>query len=208
LIDLHTHILPAVDDGPDTVEESLALATAMAGLGFTRIFLTPHWPGFAPRGMTVAEVGADLEGRAAAFADRASTAVPAVRFFPGAEFSLDEQLPAWCAGRPGMGRFVLVDACFGVLPRDPGRLVRPLRKAGLTVLLVHPERCPDLRPGGEALASFAEGAALVGNLGSLSGLYRRGARDAARELLDRGLYWAFASDVHSLDQVPFIEKGM
>lgn len=209
MIDLHTHILPGVDDGSESVEGSLRLAEALWVMGFERIFLTPHWPTLRPYREGPEPVARDLEDRAADLARRAAPSLPRVRFHPGAEYPLDEELPRWCSYRPGGGRFVLVDACFQELPHDPGRLIRPLREAGLRVLLVHPERSHALRGGSAALASFlAEGAALVGNLGSLSGLYRRAARDAARDLLDRGLYWAFASDLHNPSQVPFIEKGL
>jgi protein-tyrosine phosphatase len=209
VIDLHTHIMAGVDDGPADEDTSLVLAAALERLGFTRVFLTPHWPAFPGAGKDAGEQTRTLAVRMSAFAVRAAAVVPHIRFLAGAEYPLDEMLGEWAADRPGGGRFVLVDACFAVLPRDPGRMIRPLREAGLFTLLVHPERSPDLRAGSPALSSFvAEGAALVGNLGSLGGLYRRETRDAARELLRRGLYWAFASDLHHPGQLPAVEKGL
>ncbi len=209
MIDIHTHILPGVDDGPDDEETSLALSDGLGRLGFDRVFLTPHWPAFPRAGMDAGGTARMLEERMSVFAARAAARVAGVRFLAGAEYPVDENLPEWTAARPGGGRFVLVDACFTVLPREPGRLIRHLREAHLAALLVHPERSPDLRAGSPALASFlAEGAALVGNLGSLSGLYRKEARDAARELLQRGLYWAFASDLHDPGQLPFVARGL
>ena len=43
MIDLHSHILPGLDDGPEKIEESLDMAAQYAAAGFWRVAATPHW---------------------------------------------------------------------------------------------------------------------------------------------------------------------
>jgi len=73
VIDLHTHVLPGIDDGPGTVEDSIALARAAAADGTTTLVATPHvsweFPGndAAAIGAAVEAVAADRAHRAASF---------------------------------------------------------------------------------------------------------------------------------------------
>jgi protein-tyrosine phosphatase len=137
VIDLHSHLLPGVDDGSRTVEQSVGVLRRMAGLGITDVCLTPHL-----RAQESANAPPDRHDTA--FAALRAEAPDLPRLHRGAEVMLDRPLPL---GGDHMRRITLggtryllvefprlvsVDAVTNALCR--------VREAGLTSVLAHPER--------------------------------------------------------------------
>ena len=201
-VDLHSHILPGLDDGPAKVEESLRMLEGLEGLGFNHVFATPHhrldsWKGLdsAVVEKTVDEIQAMISARGIG-----------LTLHPGMEFDLDETLPERARSRPGGKGPLLVDIGFWGVPRDLQGLMSLLPG---NVCLVHPERNNDLCKDNDQLETLiAGGIRLIGNLGSLSGLYGERVKRRSCELLEKRLYWAFASDLHSEDHLDWISKGI
>jgi len=125
------------------------------------------------------------------------------------EFDLDETLPERVAAIPGGASHILVDTGFFGVPRNLADLIGKVEDKGIRVLLVHPERNRDLCLSRHMLSGLIRsGVRLLGNIGSFSGMYGRKVKRDARELLKNGYYWAIASDMHSIDQVPWIRDGI
>ena len=90
LVDLHAHILPGLDDGPDDTAGSLRMLNALEEMGFEYVFATPHhrlysWEGLDPE---TVEEGVKSLGRAA------SENGIRIKLLPGMEYDLDESLAA------------------------------------------------------------------------------------------------------------------
>ncbi len=204
-VDLHTHILPGLDDGPEEADESLRMLEGLEGLGFSHVFATPHhrlysWEGLDPA--TIDRATEDIRGQVSARGME-------LKLYPGMEFDLDESLAERSRTRPGASGPLLVDIGFWGVPRDLGKLFNALQGTGSAVCLVHPERNDELCRDLVELADLvATGIKLVGNLGSLSGMYGLQVRKRAREVLGKQLYWAFASDLHGDKQLVWIDKGI
>lgn len=204
-VDLHAHVLPGLDDGPEDLAQTLEMLKALEGLGYGNVFATPHhrlysWDGLDPetveRGVRKVRKAAEEKGIG-------------VRLWPGMEFDLDESLPERAASAPGKGNHLLVDAGFWGVPRGLAALLGQLMDAGTRVLLVHPERNRDLCRDRRLIRTVvASGVRLLGNLGSFSGMYGQRARHDAGDLLKEGLYWAVATDMHAPDQSPWIRDGI
>ncbi len=196
VIDLHSHILPGVDDGVRTLDEAVALARAAAAEGVTTIAATPHVRHDYPTAVERMEAGV-AEVRAAL----AAAGVP-VEVVPGGELDLefsatfsDDELRRFSLG--GGGRYVLLEFPDAGWPLALDGRLAALRALGLTALLAHPERNAEVRARPGVLAAAVEHGALVQvTAGSLEGRMGRTAQAAARRLLELGLVHVLATDAH------------
>ena len=201
-VDLHTHILPGLDDGPAEAEESLRMLEGLEKLGFSTVFATPHhrldsWEGLEPD--VVERTADDIR-------EMGISRGLKLKLHAGMEFDLDETLPDRSRSRPGNNSPLLVDIGFWSLPKDLEGLLSLLPG---DVCLVHPERNDELCRDTVRLEKLVGGGVrLLGNLGSLSGLYGERVNERSRELLENELYWAFASDLHSYEQLDWISDGI
>lgn len=222
LIDWHCHILPGLDDGAKSLDESLAIARELAAVGIKTVYCTPH----CMRGVfdtTPAQVRdgmANLQGEL----DRAAIDL---HLEPGMEYSLDEFFPEELdrllpLGETGM---VLLEAPNLADPRQLKELLFQVNRRRFIPLIAHPERSPifqflpergflqrlknrlsrhDADLGGQASLLHelkSMGCRLQGNLGSFSGYYGSGVKNQALVLKSAGLYDCYGTDVHHPGQI-------
>jgi len=136
VIDLHSHLLPGVDDGSRTVEQSVGVLRRMAELGITDVCLTPH-----VRAQEAAT--APPERHDTAFAALLAEAPELPRLHRGAEVMLDRPLPLGDHMRRitlGGARYLLVEFPRLVTADAVMNALTRIREAGLTAVLAHPER--------------------------------------------------------------------
>ena len=197
MIDLHSHILPGLDDGPATAEESLELARAAVADGVDVIAATPHvrddWP-TTPDAMETA-----LERLRAAIAE----AEIGLDVRPGGELALEHlSLPPEELRRFGLGgsaTYLLVETPYVGWPLDIAERLFLLRAAGFTPVLAHPERNRDVQADPEARLGplVAAGTLVQLTAASVDGRLGRRVRDASKRLLELGLAHLIASDAHT-----------
>ncbi len=205
LVDLHAHILPGLDDGPEDLPGSLKMLEAFEEMGFGHVFATPHHRLYSWEGIKPETVENGVRDVAMAAAEKGI----GLNLLPGMEFDLDETLPERVSAIPGGAGHFLVDVGFWGVPRDLAGLLGKVMDIGTKVLLVHPERNRELcRLRQELSDLIASGVRLLGNIGSISGMYGQKVQRDARDLLKEGYYWAMASDMHSHDQSPWIRDGI
>lgn len=196
LVDLHCHLLWALDDGVETPGEALAGARLLASLGFTDAAPSPH----ASLDMPSGDPQACEQRRAELSALLASEGV-ALALHRNTENKLDEAFLARAGGegRRGVGetqRWVLVELPFrATVPALPDLVFR-LRRKGVLPLFAHPERCAEFEQPGRAEEVVRLGGALQLNMASLIGLYGKGPRKVAERLFGEGLYAVAATDLH------------
>jgi protein-tyrosine phosphatase len=193
VIDLHSHVLPGVDDGAADLAEALALCEAAARDGIEVLAATPH-----VRAHDYPTTPAQMEAALATLRD----AGPALEVVPGGELDLAElDRPPEDLRRFGLGGrpdTLLVETPYVGWPLDLAERLFRLRVQGFRVVLAHPERNTDVhaRPG---LLEPIVGAGTLVQLTAASVDGRLGAnnRRCARALLDRGLAHLIASDAHA-----------
>jgi protein-tyrosine phosphatase len=197
VIDLHSHVLPGVDDGVATFAESLELLRAAHADGTERIAATPHVRDDYPTEpdemeRLVREVNA--AARAAG--------VP-VDVLPGGELNLgfamrldDAALRRFgLGGNPSLLLLEFPYVGWPVLLRD---LVFDLRLRGFTVVVAHPERNADVQADPERLRALVDGGAVVQlTAASRDGRSGRTSRATASKLVEAGLAHLVASDAHA-----------
>lgn len=197
LVDLHLHLLPGIDDGSKSLDETLEMARALVSLGYTHAAPSPHHRAeYASRdaalcGKKLDEVKEALQREAIA-----------LELFVNAEnFFLDEDLlPSLgtSASRTlGEGRVLLVEAPYqGPLPMLTSMVFR-MKLKGVTPLIAHPERCFEFEKKGRAAELVQAGALLQLDMGALIGRYGKAAEKLARQFLADDLYAVAATDLHS-----------
>ncbi|MFH1570741.1 MAG: CpsB/CapC family capsule biosynthesis tyrosine phosphatase [Gemmatimonadota bacterium] len=199
MIDIHSHVLPGVDDGAPTAAVSLEMLARAGAEGIRAAVLTPH---------VRPEDGEERDAlHRARFAELQSAAagLPVVLHL-GAEVAFRFNLAA-VAAWPSVGlagtRFVLVDLPPGPLSPSLEQGLFELRTAGYRPILAHPERQRELARQAELVARLRQQEVLVQvDAGSLTGQFGRRARAAALDWLGRGWVDYVASDGHDLVRRP------
>jgi protein-tyrosine phosphatase len=201
LIDLHSHILPELDDGSPDLETSIAMARAAAAEGVQTMLATPHvnfdYP-TAPAQMSSAV------GHLNVALARAEVALAVL---PGAEVAVtkldslsDDDLRALTLGG---GDTLLLECPYTTSVPFFEQQVGDLQQAGFRVLLAHPERSPLFRSDFDRLRALVRGGAyVVVNTGSLIGRFGERSHTTAIDLVAEGLVHAVASDAHDLERRP------
>jgi protein-tyrosine phosphatase len=196
VIDLHTHILPGIDDGARTLADAIAMAEAALADGVGAVAATPHVRDDYP---TSASTMQSRLGEVRAALDRAGLPL---RVLSGGELALDrlDLLPDEELRRFGLGGnqgVLLLEMPYSGWPLELLSRVLELRDRGIRAVLAHPERNPEVQATGERLRAAVNAGALVQITGaSLDGRLGRKARAAARSLLDASLVHMLASDAH------------
>ncbi len=204
MIDIHTHILPKVDDGPRSWEESLHMLRLAEEAGTRTLVATSHQPGGwrGPRPPLPAVYALVEELNA-----RARSAGIGVQVVPGAEIYLTARAAELImAGElPTLNgtHYVLVEFGFDSWPDDVERSARRLVEAGYRPVIAHPERYRLLQHAPDRVHVFLEmGCLLQINAGSLTGRFGREALRLADWLFTRGLVHCVASDAHNASSRP------
>jgi protein-tyrosine phosphatase len=199
-VDLHCHLLPGVDDGPDTLDETIAYAAAAAAAGTTTIVATPH--------VEVVDV-AELPDRVQEVRDALRAAGVPLHVEVGGELKpqsigdLDDGDLEVIAHGPPCARWLLYEVPFDGVEGGggPGFLAgaQELRDRGYGLLLAHPERSKGILPGGiERLGpELLAGAVIAANVGPLNDRETPERHAASLEILGRGMVGVIATDAHA-----------
>jgi protein-tyrosine phosphatase len=206
MIDLHSHLMPAVDDGAADPSEARKALAEMLAQGVTRVVCTPHVRGSAtgPSGAGVlAEIDAGWEAL-----QRVAGEFEEIAIERGAEVMLDTPDPDLSDPRLRLGgsRYALVEFPFMNVPPNGVDALFELKMRGWTPVLAHPERYGNARADlSDAVEWRRVGAVLQVNAGSLLGRYGRAAEAAAWGLLQRGWVDVLASDYHGRGRLALAE---
>ena len=197
MIDIHCHILPGLDDGPATLEESLALARAAAEGGTETIVATPHIRGDHP--FDPAEV-VPATARLNEALDRER--IP-LRVLPGGELSisraaeLDRETLA-SAALDG-GPYILVESPYTHLGGLLEETLFDLQVQGFHPVLAHPERSPSFQKDSRRLIELVRKGILCSvTAGSVTGRFGKSVRQVTLDLIRGGVAHNVASDAHDL----------
>jgi protein-tyrosine phosphatase len=201
VIDLHTHVLAGVDDGPPTLDLAVELARAAATSGVKTIVATPHVSARYRR--TSTEISEAVEVlRAALISDGVDVAI-----VPGAEveltMALDLDDSKLAALRLGGGPHLLVESPLSPAADDFDPMLADVRRRGYQVVLAHPERCPAFQRSPERVERLVEQGFLCSiTAGSIAGRYGGTVRKFTLELIARGWVHDISSDMHDVVRRP------
>jgi protein-tyrosine phosphatase len=197
-VDIHCHLLPALDDGPAAWEESLAMAEMAATDGIVTIVATPHQLGNYQQ--NTAEM---IRAQTARLQQMLGRLGIRLQVLPGADVRIDPDLPGkilkgQVITLADRGRHVLLELPHEVyFPLD--RLLVDLRSAGLVGILSHPERNQGIIHQPHILRTLAEqGCLLQVTAGSLVGVFGSRIQKFAESMVEQGFVDFIASDAHGV----------
>ena len=214
MIDLHLHILPGIDDGSRSMQESVEMAKKLVALGFRGGFCTSHF-------IADSEQAADnqkkklLREKLQKELDRAG-----VKFIllPGNEIYIDpkmvDQLVAKKSsalggdfeGKKGVRYQILFELPFYAEVPFLRDMIFELKARGITPILAHPERYLFLQKNPDAAVDLVKlGVKLQGNFGSIVGQYGGKAKRTLKILLKRHLISYIGTDIHRADGSLFLK---
>jgi protein-tyrosine phosphatase len=199
MVDLHCHILPGLDDGPKTIEDSVAMAEDAIADGITLVVATPHANSEYPfnfakvRGAREA-LEEKLEGR--------------LKLATGCDFHLNPENLAVIREDPrpfcvNQKDYLLVEFNEYSIPPSMDHTLHELHIAGLRPIITHPERNGILRAQPERLLNWVRiGCFVQVTAGSLAGVFGPGAKQDAWNWMARGLVHFVSSDAHNTTRRP------
>lgn len=200
LTDLHSHLMPGVDDGAVDDDEARSGLLAMEAAGVRRLATTPHVDASAL-------LRPSWESRAAALDDAwqrllavAGEAVPEMTLHRAAEVRLDIPDPDLSDDRLRLagGPAALVEFAYFTVPPYSDRMIARLQQQGWIPVIAHPERYRGIATQLGIVVAWREaGARIQVNAGSFTGRYGSEAKANAVNLLRAGLIDCLSSDYHS-----------
>ncbi|HVF10755.1 MAG TPA: CpsB/CapC family capsule biosynthesis tyrosine phosphatase [Abditibacteriaceae bacterium] len=199
--DLHCHILPAWDDGPRTLEDSLSMAARASEAGIKTILVTPHvGKAFGGKPERAAR---DIPAATAVLQGELQERGIALQLIPGAEITLGSpDLPERIANEPwltvgGQGHYVLVEALTNHWPDYADQLLFQISLRKVTPIIAHPERYDNVQRDPSILEQAVKSGVLLQiTARSLLGEERPSKR-CCLELLEAGMVAIIASDTHA-----------
>lgn len=193
IFDLHSHILPELDDGSQSLEESLAMARLAVQSGVTAMVATPHCADdrtaeVHSAWLLLREALQDME-------------IP-LKLYLGMEiFGTKDTARLLRAGKLftiNGSQYPLIEFSFRSSGDEETNVLRSVIRAGFRPLVAHPERYEYIRENPELVNLWCRmGCLFQVNRGSLLGRFGRGPQQMAFALVERGFVSAVASDAHS-----------
>ncbi|TDE04565.1 tyrosine-protein phosphatase [Flavobacterium hiemivividum] len=194
-IDIHSHLLPGIDDGAQTFEDTLRLTKALQGFGVTEFITTPHiiqhvWEN-THEGILSKKTATVLE------LEQSNIKVP---FKAAAEYLMDDQFLRLFQSHDLLtlkDNYVLVEMSYINAPIQLYSILFDLQVAGYIPVLAHPERYLFYHNNFNEYAKLKRAGCLFQlNLLSVVGYYGPQITTIAEQLLSKGMYTYVGSDVH------------
>lgn len=203
MIDIHCHILPGIDDGAKTIEDSLKMAKEAVSEGVHKIIATPH---------LVRNRYENYKQTIFAKVEEVNSALEAekinLKILPGQEPRIDGDLLA------GMDKgevislagtnYLFVEFPSSHVPRYSEQLFYDLQVNGLIPIIVHPERNQEIMERPDVLFQLIEKGALSQvTAASICGGFGKKIKGFSEQLIEFNLAHFIASDAHNTDTRPF-----
>lgn len=205
ITDIHSHLIPGIDDGSKTMEESIDLIKRYKTLGFRKLVTTPHimsdafrnTPDIILSGLdklreAVRQEGLDIEIDAAA------------------EYYFDEDFVKLIKQKNLLtigGKYVLFEVSYMNAPDNILQVIFDIQIAGYTPILAHPERYPFWYNRFEEYHKLKESGSLLQlNTNSLSGYYGPEAKKIAEKMVDANMIDFIGSDMHGVRHMAALER--
>ena len=203
--DIHSHILPAIDDGSKSLEESIAMLSAMEDVGYSKVITTPHIMVDVYRNTPKI-----VREKLALLREEASFNGLNIEIEAAAEYYLDDgflgHLNSGDILSFGNG-YLLFETSYMDRPINMEEMIFEIQSAGFKPVLAHPERyryINDLE--GEYSRLKELGVLFQLNLNSLIGGYGKSAKQKAEFLIKRGFINFLGSDAHGMKHIEGVKK--
>jgi protein-tyrosine phosphatase len=202
MIDLHTHLLPGIDDGAKSMEEALQMIKEGRDIGITAICTTPHLSTHFKKTKTEKVVETFLKLQEKVAQEKIDSHI-----YLGSEIDLREDLGSMkdlpCFFLNHTRKYLFLELPLGEFPSFTERILFSLLIEGLSPILAHPERSLNQEIDFERLEKLKDSGILIQlNAGSLLGGFGKKVQKSALKLLEKDLVDLLASDAHDSNNRP------
>lgn len=209
MIDCHCHMLPGVDDGSKSIEQSLQMARKAVECGITDVVVTPH----NLNGVFLNSRQEILKSVASLRLQLAQEDI-SLRIYPGSEIHLVPELLESLASGESMtyadlGKAILLELPKHFIPNGTQMILENLVYSGVTPVIAHPERNSDLRRHSEKIQEWIEiGCKMQLTAQSCAGDFGPELQVLCRQWCERGWVHLIASDAHRVEgRAPDMRAG-
>jgi tyrosine-protein phosphatase YwqE len=206
VVDMHSHLLPGIDDGAATIEDSIALASSLQQLGYKKLITTPHIMSDAYRN-TPAIIRDKLNiVREALIKNNIDIEIDAA-----AEYYLDHEFIESIGKEPLLtigNNMVLFEVSYINAPENIKEAIFRLQTEGYKPILAHPERYPFWYNSFDTYSELKDKGVLFQlNINSLSGYYSNAAKRVAEKMIDMGMIELLGTDIHHSRHLGGLQKS-
>lgn len=204
MIDMHTHLLFGVDDGPKTIEESIRIVEKAVQEGITDMIATPH--AYSPHFHVSCE---EVESQIKLLSDVLQAGGYPVNLHAGQEVRICENLvEKWRANEVltlAKSRYLLLELPSQSVPPYAVNTIQALLEEGIIPIIAHPERNRAIAEKPERLERLVRHGALAQITGgSLSGHFGKNVQKLSLQLVEANLIHTYGSDIHNLKTRPLL----
>lgn len=210
-VDMHSHILPNLDDGSESLENSLELVENMVQLGYEKLIMTPHimgdfyknTPESIREKLSILQKGVDDKGWN-------------IQLDIAAEYYIDESFSKKIEKNDFLltlgdtpYNYVLVETSYMNKPSNLYEIIFEMKTLGYQPVLAHPERYTYLYESFDKFKEIYErGVSFQINLNSLTGHYSGTAKKYVEQLIDNEMVDFIGSDCHGIKHIHTLKKAM
>ena len=205
-VDIHSHLLPGIDDGAKDIDTSIALILKMASYGIKNFITTPHVLGNVYPNSTavikekLAVVQKELEKRE----------IKGISIQAAAEYMLDEEFSALLEQKDILvlkDNYILVEMSYFSAPMNLYELLFKIQIKGYKPVLAHPERYNFYHTDFKSYYKLKQAGCLFQlNLLSLTDQYGKGVQKISKKLLKENLYDFVGTDTHHQNHLALLPK--
>ncbi|WP_299744236.1 tyrosine-protein phosphatase [uncultured Rossellomorea sp.] len=210
MIDIHSHILPGIDDGANTIYDSIDMAKQAVSEGIHTIIATPHH-----RNGKYDNVKSDILPLVKEVNDRLREEHINLQVLPGQECRIyGEILEDYQKGDilplNQVSQYLFIEFPSSSVPRYAEKLLYDIQVEGLTPVIVHPERNAELIERPEKLYKLVQGGAATQlTASSLTGYFGKNIQKFSQQMIQANLTHFIASDAHNIRNRTFkMEEAM
>lgn len=201
MVDLHTHILPSVDDGAKSIDEALKMVKLALQNGTHNIVVTPHYMTLDDRSSGLSKN--ELCSRFESFKNTVAKHYPEVNLFFGAEVFCSHNIERLIDNNSlitlNNTKYVLIEVDFDETLNNMLQAVKALTTNGYIPILAHPERYSAMSIEPWCIEPFLElGVRFQINASSLLGKHGKYCQNLAMDFIGNRITSAVSSDCHDL----------
>lgn len=206
-VDMHSHLIPGIDDGAKTIEDSLILIRELSAMGFRKFFTTPHimsdyfrnTPEIIHEGLAVVRDAIKAEG------------LP-VEIDAAAEYYIDDGFIRKLENEKLLTfgeNYLLFEISYINCPDNIEDIIFRMQVQGYKPVMAHPERYPFWYNNFDQYRVFRDqGVLLQLNLNSLSGYYGHDAKKIGEKLVENELVDLVGTDCHHMKHIDGLKRGL
>lgn len=206
-VDIHSHLIPGIDDGAKDIERSIELILSLKEMGYTKLITTPHVSDMFPNSSQTILDGYHL------LCKELETREIKIDLEIAAEYYADEGFDQLLKNKDilsfGKQNYLLFELSYFTEPQDLESLIQEIKLAGYTPILAHPERYEYFHYTIQAYKDLKKtGVLFQMNLNSLVGYYSKTIEKVAKQLIQEGLVDFLGSDTHHRRHIRFLKESL